>query len=440
MKKRVFYSCLATETNSFSNIPTNYASFAETGLRRGREVLYEVDGSLREESRWLHDLAEHHGFELLSGMYADASPSAPVQHADYLRLRDELLAELQENLPVDAVFLNLHGAMMSTECSDCEGDVLEQVRAVLGSEVPIGVVLDPHAHVTVRMVNAASVMAFMKEYPHTDGMERGAEVMSMLSAMLQGAIKPTPALLDCELVGFFPTQNEPMRSFVDGLQARESQPGVLSISFIHGFPWGDCPEAGARILVYTNSDTALAREVATNVQQELWGIKEHTGLALQDYPEAVASLEERRVLEGRPIILADVADNPGGGAPSDSTFILQALLERGIEDVALGLLYDPEAVRFCHRAGLGARLELRLGGKLNAFSGLPLDLDVTVKGLATDAQMDVLGLVKMPMGDTAWVHSRGIDIVLSSIRTQMYAPAGFSHLGLDPRDKSALVV
>jgi len=139
-------------------------------------------------------------------------------------------------------------------------------------------------------------------------------------------------------------------------------------------------------------------------------------------------------------VVADFADNPGGGAPADSTYLLRAMLDAGVQGAAIGLICDPEATRLCHAVGLGGRLDLRIGGKLGRASGVPVDLEVEVMGLQRQAMMDVLGLAQFPMGETAWVRGAGIDIILNTERIQMYDASGFSHLGLDPTRASVLVV
>jgi microcystin degradation protein MlrC len=373
----------------------------------------------------------------VAGLAAEAWPGAPVQHRDYLRLRDELLDALRSAQPVAAVLLDLHGAMISTECMDCEGDLLRHVRDIVGPSTPVGAVLDPHAHLTSAMVESASALVFLKEYPHVDGIERRREVLRLLFAMLDGAPAPTPAVFDCRLIGIFPTGVQPMRGFVDRLCARERQPGVLSISFVHGFPWGDTQDTGAKVLVYTRDDAALAARVAREVHEDLWAIRD------QVMPPMVSIDAALQVLAGGvegPLVMADVADNPGGGAPSDSTFVLRALIDAGVRDVAIGMLFDPEAVQACHQVGVGGRLALRVGGKISRFSGEPVDLDVEVRAIAKAATMDVMGQAEFAMGDTAWVHSQGLDLVLGSIRVQTYAPSAFSHLGLDPAARAAVVV
>lgn len=432
MTRRIFFSGLATETNTFSNIPTTKESFA---VARGQAI---VEGP--NAPPYLKALAAElraDGFELVAGLSAFAQPGAPTQQQTYEAFRTEILDGLRAAAPVAAVLLELHGAMVAQDCWDCEGDLLAHVRAEVGPDVPIGVVLDPHAHLTARMVEKASVMAFMKEYPHTDGPERTVDIVRIVRGMLDGTVKPTPAVFDCRLVGFFPTQIEPMRAFVDAMAAREGRDGILTCSFVHGFPWGDTPDTGAKVLVYADGDPAQAAKVARELFEEIWAIKDRTLPPMISIEAAIAEMRETRP---GPLVVADFADNPGGGGPSDSTYLLRAVLEAGIEGAGFGLFFDPEAVRLCHEVGVGGKLELRIGGKIGAASGDPVDLKVEIMGLVKDARMDVFGSMTVPMGDTAWVRGQGVDIVLSSLRVQLYDRSGFTHIGIDPAALKVAVV
>lgn len=432
MTRRFFFSSLVTETNTFSNIPTTKESYA---VQRGRAI---IDGP--EAAPYLKALAADlaaEGVELAPGLTAMAQPGAPTQQRAYEDFRAEILDGLRAAAPVDAVVLELHGAMVAQDCLDCEGDLLAHIRAQVGPRTPIGVVLDPHAHLTDRMVENASVMAFMKEYPHTDGPERLADIVRIVRGMLEGRVRPTPAVFDCRLVGFFPTQLQPMRSFVDAMAAREGRGGVLTCSFVHGFPWGDTPDTGAKVLVYTDADAEAAARTARAIHDEIWAIKDQTLPPMITVEAAVAEMAQRR---SRPLVVADFADNPGGGGPSDSTFLLRAVLDAGIEGVGFGLFFDPQAVRLCHQVGLGGRLDLRIGGKIGRASGDPVDLEVEVMGLVRDGKMEVFGQMESPLGDTAWVRGRGVDIVLSSLRDQAYDRSAFTHIGLDPAGLNAVVV
>ena len=425
--QRFFFSKLVTETNSFSNIPTTLASFE---LAVGEAVF--DDPTLRR----LKTNLTAEGIELVAGLSAYAEPGAPVQTECYVMLRDRLLSELKRSLPVDAVLLDLHGAMASQQCEDCEGDVLTRIRELVGPAVPVGAVLDPHAHLTPVMVSQAQFMAFMKEYPHTDWDDRMDAVIRVLRGILAREIVPVAAVIDCRMQGFFPTQNQPMRGFVEGLRAREGHDDVLDISFVHGFPFGDTEHTGAKFLVYANRDARKAAQTAADLRTRLWSMRHEVMLSLSTLEAALAAMRTPRA---RPLVVADFGDNPGGGAPSDNVSILREIVKHGLAEVVIGLIYDPQAVRTCHEVGVGGRIDLRIGGKTGRTSGLPIDLEVEVLGLARDARMESAAAC-YPLGDTAWIRHAGIDIALSSRRMQLLDPSGLSHLGMEPLRYSTIVV
>ncbi|MEM1050504.1 MAG: M81 family metallopeptidase [Pseudomonadota bacterium] len=437
-RKSLFFANVMTETNSFSNIPTSRESFVAEGLAFGDDLLFE-DGRERLGLIPVFDLARRMDWDLVGGVLASSAPAAPVQQRDYEELRDDLLARLKASAPFGAVILFLHGAMQSTLCRDCEGDILRRIRGVVGPNTPVGVVLDPHAHLTDDMVEAADICIFMKEYPHTDGGERLEEVIAVVADLARGSAPPVPVVLDCHTLGFFPTDRGPMTDFVAALQQAEQDEAIVSASFIHGFPWGDTPTTGAQLLVYARdaAGVAKAQKRAEDLRAQLWDLLDKAGPELISIETAI---ERARASEGAPIILADISDNPGGGAPSDSTFILRALLNAGVTETALGLLYDPVAVEMCHQVGIGGTLSLRLGGKMSPFSGEPIDCEAKVLGVAKEARMQVVDDVSFAMGDTACVDIKGIKVILSSQRKQMYAPSGFEHLGIDPAKQKLLVV
>jgi microcystin degradation protein MlrC len=376
------------------------------------------------------------GIELVPGLSAYAEPAAPVQARTHVELRQRLLDELQRSLPVDAVMLHLHGAMVSQQCDDCEGDLLTRIREMVGPRVPIGAILDPHAHLTPAMVAHADMLAFMKEYPHTDWAQRKDAVIRVLRGILSGQITPTPAVVDCHMQGFFPTQTEPMRGFVSSLRMLEEQGAVLDVSFVHGFPFGDTEFTGSKFLVYTNGDAGAAARAAEALRSQLWSMRREVMLSLFTLEQSLAEMALPRT---RPLVVADFADNPGGGAPSDNVSILRAMIGKGITNAVVGLICDPQAVRTCQEVGIGSRIDLRIGGKTGRASGLPIDLEADVLGLASEAYL-VSGDERYPLGDTAWLRHNGIDIVLSSRRMQLSDPSGLTHLGIDPSKYSTIVV
>lgn len=432
---RVFSGSLATETNTFAPMPTGIASFRDRGYYAAGQhpdAMTLFSGPLwaaRERGRAA-------GWTLLEGMVAGAQPSGTTTRAAYESLRDELLADLRAALPVDIVLLGLHGAMVADGYDDCEGDLLQRVRALVGPGTVVGAELDPHCHLTDAMVQSADFLIAFKEYPHTDVLERARELVALCEAKAAGGIRPTAAVVDTGMVSLFHTSRQPARGIVDRIQALEGRNGVLSISIAHGFPWGDVPEMGTKVLVYTDNDAAAAQALAQKLADELVSLRDELAVA---YPPIDAALDQALAIDGGPVVLADGADNPGGGAASDSTFLLRRLIERKIGPSAVGPLWDPIAVRIAFEAGEGARLPMRIGGKISPLSGDPIDLDCTVKALKRDLVMTGLAGTPTPMGDCALVEANGVEIVLVTLRNQAMNTDVFTQLGCDLAAKKIVV-
>ncbi|MDH0864722.1 M81 family metallopeptidase [Mitsuaria sp. GD03876] len=421
---KIFTSALLTETNTFSHFETTVASFEETGILRGA-IDAGALGSVGQVVEQWRTLAARHGDHLSEGLYAIAQPAGPVLSADYASLRAELLAGVRAAGPLDVVLLYLHGAMVAQNEDDCEGDLIQAVRAIVGPRCRIGVELDPHCHLSQAMTQGADAIVLMREYPHVDYAERAAELFTLCRDAAAGATRPAMAVVDCRLVGFYPTTSQPMRGLVDRLAEVERRPGILSASLVHGFPWGDVADAGSKVLVIADGDPDLARRTAEELARAFYRLRAELVPRLEIMDDALRDLPEG----GPPRILADAGDNPGGGAPCDHTVMLSALLARTTLRSAFGMLWDPEAVRACMSAGVGASLRLRVGGKAGPTSALPLDLDVTVRGLSEHHTQEV-GRIIDPLGAAAWVRSGPVDIVLISRRQQTLSPTGFTNLGV----------
>ena len=433
---RVFTGALATETNTFAPMPTGLASFRDRG--------YFAAGKHPEEMSFfagpLHAARERgraRGWEVIEGMVAAAQPSGTTTRAAYETLRDELLDDLRAAGQVDMVVLGLHGAMVADGYDDCEGDLLARVRTIVGPHTVIGAELDPHNHLTPAMLANTDLLIAFKEYPHIDILERARELVDLCAAQVEGRIKPIGAAVDCEMLVTLHTSRNPARAFVDRIQALEGKDGILSISISHGFAWGDTEHMGTQVLVYADGDAGKAQALARRLADELIGMREALGVR---YPTIDEALDEALAFDGGPVVLADGADNPGGGAAGDSTFVLRRMLERKIGNACLGPLWDPVAVRIAFDAGVGATLMLRIGGKISALSGDPVDALCSVKALMPEMKMTGLAGTPMAMGDSALVETAGIEIVLITLRNQAMGTDLFTQLGCDLAAQKIIVV
>jgi microcystin degradation protein MlrC len=433
---RIFSATLATETNTFSPLPTSLAAYKETVFLRPGE--HPEDAPLMcTAPLWVaRRRAAAEKFTLVEGSCFAASPAGLTNRADYEFMRDSILAELKAALPVDGVLLGLHGAMVAHGYDDVEGDIIERVRDLVGPRTIIGVELDPHCHLTLKRVRLSDIIVLYKEFPHTDVVDRAEDLLALMLRTLRGEIRPVMSLYDCRQIGSYPTTLPLMRGFVDRLKALEGKDGILSVSIGHCFPYADVPEVSGRVLVVADGDKAVADRMASQIGTEFVGMR---GRTAPDYLSPDAAIDAALAAPGAPVVLADPADNAGGGAPSDNTTILRRLLDRHVERVAVGPIWDPIAVRLCFDAGLGAHVPLRFGGKIAPASGTPIDATVEVLALKHDCWQS-FGPTQVPLGDCAAIRVGGVEIVLIEKRTQALGLELFSNLGIEVRDRKIVVV
>jgi microcystin degradation protein MlrC len=432
---RVFTASLATETNTFGPIPTGADAFRARGYFPAGKHPDAL--SFFAAPLWVaRQVAAEQGWTLIEGLVAGAQPGGVTTRAVYESLRDELLDDLRRALPVEMVLLGLHGAMVADGYDDCEGDLLRRVREIVGPDVVISAELDPHNHLSREMLDNADLLIAFKEYPHTDIVERARELVALSADIAREKVRPMFAVVDCEMIVTIHTTSEPGRSLVDRIRALEGRDGVLSISISHGFPLGDVPDMGTKVLVYTDGDQAKAEALARKLADELIGLREPLKVPFLDIDAAL----DRALASQKPVVLADRADNPGSGSPGDSTFILRRMRERGIRNAAVGPMWDPLAVKIAFEAGQGARLALRIGGKVGPASGDPLDLQCEVRALFPEMWMTGLSGARTPVGNAALVEADGIEIVLITLRNQAMGTDVFTQLGCDLAAKDIIVV
>jgi len=424
---RVFAAGVITETNTFAPWPTGLRGFSESGPFHGDATTRGKDHQTGIVANAWKDLALAEGHDFVESLFAYAQPSGSTLQSVYLTIRDEILRDLKNKGPFDIVLLFLHGAMVATGCDDCEGDILRQIRDIVGPNAMIGAELDPHCHLTPEMIDAANAIVIMKEYPHIDYVDRGRELFRILADGAVGRTKPVSHLFDCRMVGFYPTTTEPMKSLVLKMKEAERSANVLSVSFAHGFPWGDTPETGSKVLAIVNGDRELAQSVATEVGHAIYRARHDLLPHFPDMQTAIAEAGSRHGL----VVLADTADNAGGGAPSDNVSLLRSMLDAGLNHAVFGGVWDPMTVEAVAEAGVGARIPLRIGGKSGPASGTPLDVVATVKNIKEQHDQQGLGPARSKLGRSALVEVAGVEILLISRRSQIFSPDAFTGMGVD---------
>ncbi len=430
---RIYVSGAQHESSSFSPIPTSYRSFEKWNWCEDKP--YDSDGFGYGEACRLAGAAN---FEVTAGPFFTAEPSSPATIAAWRAISDEILEGLRAALPVDIVFLCLHGAQMAEGVDDCEGELIAAAREIVGPSVALGVLLDLHANVTSAMCSNADLTVSCREYPHIDYAQRAWEMLPVLRGIARG-MRPVTRARRIGGSGVFPTPDEPMRSFVVRIRNAQSQTGVLMVSANHGFEGSDTPMMGASVVVTTDNDEALADKVAEEVGNDFLSIivgNSWTGFGVTE------AIDEALRQTAGPVVIADRSDNAGAGAASDSTYILAELIERDVHDATLGMIWDPMAVRACHDAGIGARLPMRIGGKAGRLSGSPIDALVEVTSVRTDAMQALFGQgePREPLGRSAAVRIGGIDVVLTSRRQQVFSPHCFTEHGIDLTRRHIVVV
>src|SRR5579863_4878866 len=328
---RIAIGGISHETSTFAKTPTTLADFADGfGCYRGTEILDRFRGANICTGGFI-DGAKKHGFELIPLLWCFAYPSGLIVAADFAALKAEFLDRLRQDQaahgPVDGVLLDLHGAMVVEGIDDADGDFIAAVRAAVGPDCPIVVTFDLHGnHSAARVATATAIVGF-DTYPHVDMAERGCEAADIIVATLNRSISPVMAFRSIPLFWSAPCQitaHPPMNEVLDVVHAIEQRPGIVSVTIATGFPWADIPNMGASVIVVANGNRELADRTAEELAGWVWERRERWHKAPVSLADA---LRQGESLGKYPIILADHADNTGGGAAGDSTEILQAFLD-----------------------------------------------------------------------------------------------------------------
>jgi len=446
MNKRVLIAGFMHETNTFSQLPTTLDSYKARSLYYGDDVTKFMRGTRTEIAAFM-DACERFEWHGTYPVFANATPSGKVAEDVFEHVSTVITDALKDQGPFDAVCLALHGAMVCSHVDDGEGALLRRVRDVVGPDTPIAVTLDLHANVTDVMAEMADIITIYRTYPHIDQYQTATDAARLLQRTLNGEIKPYVVVSRGQMLDGADhgrtTAPGPMTEVLESAKAGVANvPGVLSCTVAAGFPWADIDETGPSVVVVGDGSSPAHRELADKLMGELWQSRKRISIDIQTVEQAISAIQsagERKA----PIVLADFADNPGGGGYGDGTRLLKAMIDANVQGAIYGLLYDPVAVRTCIEQGLGAHVVVAIGGKIDARYGEPIPVTGHVVAV-TDGALTLAGPMmagsRISMGPTVVLRVGGIDVFLTSGRFQLYDLKFFEHANIDPRSKAVVVV
>jgi microcystin degradation protein MlrC len=434
------------ETNTFAPTKATYDDFVHGGgwpsMALGNDVLKTMR-NINVGLAGFVEAAEAQGWEMVPTICCAASPSAHVIKDAYERIVKVMIEDIKAAGPLDAVYLDLHGAMVTEHLDDGEGEMLARVREVIGKDLPLVVSLDLHANVTPEMMEHADALVAYRTYPHVDMADTGRSAARHLALLLRSkqrfakAFRQLPFLIP---ISWQCTNDQPTEGIYQKLAAFESD-AVPTLSFAPGFPAADFCHCGPSVFAYgrTQADADAAADEMTKI---IIGHEDDFDGRIYTPDEGVLYAMELATRAKKPIVIADTQDNPGAGGDSDTTGMLRALVRNNAKRAAIGVIYDPASAKAAHAAGAGAIVTLALGGK----SGIPGDSpyrETFVVEKLSDGQFIAPGPYyggrDMDMGPSACLRIGDVRIVVSSHKAQLADQSMYRYVGIEPTEQSILV-
>ena len=443
---RIVYGGFQHETNTFAPDKADWRAFqlggGWPGIVSGQDVWPAIAGANIPAAGFVQ-AAQDAGDTVIPTTWCAASPSAHVTKDAYEKIAGMILDGIKAALPVDAVYLDLHGAMVTEHFDDGEGELLRRVRELIGPDVPLFGTLDLHANVTRQMLTQADALVSYRTYPHVDMADTGRRAYALLGKRLASGKRPVLAMRPLKFlipICWQCTDIQPARGLYDLLETIEKD--ALHVSFATGFPAADFNECAPVVWAYGHdqaSADAAADKLATAVNdaEAAFAGKLHTP------DEAVQYAMQAAKSAARPIVIADAQDNPGAGSNSDTTGMLRALLRNGVERAAIGLIVDPAAVEKIHAVGAGKTIHIAIGGNAGLPDDQPFEGEFFIEHVS-DGKFDATGPYyhgfRLDVGPAACLRLDGVRVVVSSHKVQMADQAMFRFAGIEPTEQDILVV
>jgi microcystin degradation protein MlrC len=437
------------ESHSFAPRPTTYADFLQPGGLPPFSAGDELIRAMRPRSVPLAGaiaVAEAEGVDLVPLAWGFANPAGPVQDEAFERIAARICSPLSVALDagkLDGVYLDLHGAAVADSFPDAEGELLRRVRAIVGEAMPLTISLDPHANLTEQMVRLADVVVPFRTYPHVDMKAAGARAMHLLLDRIGRGEPWARAYRQLDFwipLGSQCTLMPPMQPVMTERAALQERLGTVELAFCFGFPYADF--AGCGVAVAAFADTQARADAAADAFVAFVNAQE-ASFVQDTLPSAAAVAEAMRIATAgatRPVVLADTQDNPGGGGHGDTTELLAELVRQGAKGAVVCLINDAESVAACVAAGIGATVDLSLGGKSD---GMPFRCSAVVERL-TDGSFTLTGPMGAGnpgnLGDTVLLDIQGVRVMVTSRKMQALDQAILRHVGIEPAGCSIIAL
>ena len=447
MALRIAVGGFLHESTTFVDQPTTWDDFARAGpwpgACEGEAMLKTLDGLNLGVSGFI-DEARKSGHTVLPVAWGMAMPAGPVTAHAFERMSAALVDGYRRS-GADVIFVELHGAMVADEFDDAEGELLRRIRAVVGPDVPVVGTLDLHVNMSDTMVETTNLLSAYRTYPHVDWGETGHRVARWLDRARSWGAKPAkamrrmpfliPVTAGCSLIS-------PAKELYEQLEAIEAETGV-HLNFTPGFPPADIADCGPAVFGYGADQATVQRAVDRLADTVIAAEPQFAAQRVQPVAEAVANAIRISANAKRPVVLADTQDNPGAGAPSNTTGIIAELLAQRAQGAIVGIVHDPDTAAAAHAAGLGAHLNMPIGGGLAGEGQTPHPGPWTVVALSDGRFAGTSPMLRSKiaqMGKTAVLKQDGVEVLVASIRQQPIHRETFSHLGIDPRDRKIVAL
>tara|TARA_Y100000590_G_C15674354_1_gene997407 strand:+ start:8 stop:1486 length:1479 start_codon:yes stop_codon:yes gene_type:complete len=435
---RIYCASIATETNTFSKLITDLSDFKNTFFAEPKKhpptpTLCSAIFPL------LRNLQKKKKIRLTEGTATWAEPGGLINSKTWNFLKNKVLNEIKNAGNLDIILLGLHGAMISNNCNDCEADLIDNIRQIVGTKIIIGATFDPHSHISNKILKNLNIITVFKKFPHTDYVETARECIKLSIKTFENKILPIISIYDVRMITILPTNKNPMKKFINKIKKIEKNKNVLSISIIHGFMAGDSPDLGAKIITIMDKDQKYGKSLSKKLGDELFSMRKN--LAPKMFSANTAVLKAKKLSKNcsKPVLIADIWDNPGGGVAGDSTILIKKAITMDLKKVAVGSIWDPLAVNLCHEAGEGQYIDLKFGSKSSLNAGGIIKERILVKKIAKNV-FQKFGKSLVPLGNSASIEFKNLEIVLNTNRSQAFSIDIFTLLGIDIKSKKILII